>query len=546
MRRGLWPEAIGAFRQAIVAQPDCAEAHDGLGTAAWWLDDQGTVLEARETAFRLYREAGDLRAAGRVATYVALDHADYHGDVAVAAGWLSRGERLLRSLEPSPELALLKLYQGFIRLMFHGDVTAARELHAQGIAIANQLGNFDMQMMGLALDGLICVREGRVEEGMRCMDEAMASAVAGEMSDLVAVGNTCCALIYACEAVADYDRATQWCQQSLEFMKRTGITSLFSVCRNYYATVLIWKGEWEEAEAELSAALRELVNARPQYTKEGQAKLGELRRRQGRFDEAEALLTQAEPHQMALLSRGALALDRGDAATAIDYAQRFMRRISDEDQAEHVFGLDLLLRAHLLRGDLPAAEDALAQLEQTALAVGTRALLATATAVRGLIAGAKGNPDMARGMLEDAADLFVASDDAYDAARVRLDLAGVLLALGRDGPALEQAVMAQDVFRRLGAVHHADLASRFIASMSTSLGAPPAVASLPNGLTAREAEVLWLLAAGKTNQDIADALVLSVRTVERHISTIYQKLELKGQAARAAAAAFALGLRSPA
>jgi DNA-binding NarL/FixJ family response regulator len=545
MRRGAWLEAAAVFRDVIATEPSCAEAHEGLGTAAWWVDDQATVLEARENAFRLYREQGDARSAGRLATHIALDHADYHGDVAVASGWLSRAERLLQGIEPPSEYALMKLYQSYISLMFHNDAPAARVLHAEGSLLASQHASFDVQMLALALDGLICVREGRVADGMRCMDEAMASAVGGEMSDLVAIGNTCCALIYACEAVADYDRATQWCRQTLEFMQRTGISSLFSVCRNYYATVLIWKGAWDEAEAELTAAIQELSSARQHYTREGLAKLGELRRRQGRLEEAEALLARAEPHQMALLSRGALALDRDDAASAIDFAQRFLRRISEEDQAERVFGLELLLRAHLRNGDLASAGEDLQALEKTSASVGTRALRATATAGRGLFARARGDLEDARRALEDAADLFAASDDAFDAARVRLDLSAVLRDLGRDAGALEQAVMAQDALRRLGAMHHAELAGRVIQSMSGGLGAPPVQTSLPHGLTAREAEVLWLLAAGKTNQDIAEALVLSVRTVERHISTIYQKLQLHGQAARAAAAAFALNLKTP-
>jgi DNA-binding NarL/FixJ family response regulator len=127
---------------------------------------------------------------------------------------------------------------------------------------------------------------------------------------------------------------------------------------------------------------------------------------------------------------------------------------------------------------------------------------------------------------------------------VRLSLAGALRQQGRDASALEQAMIAQTTFKRLGAQLYADAASAVLADLSRGLGAPPQASQLPYGLTPREAEVLWLIAAGKTNQEIAEELVLSIRTVERHISTVYEKLQLTGRAARASAAAIAAQLRS--
>jgi ATP/maltotriose-dependent transcriptional regulator MalT len=363
------------------------------------------------------------------------------------------------------------------------------------------------------------------------------------MSDLPAIGNTCCFLLYACEAVGDYDRAAQWCERAREFCRRLGMDAFFAICRNYYATVLIWKGDWEAADAELSAALRELQVIRPGYAMESLAKLGELRRKQGRLEEAEALFQQADPHRLSLMGRAALALDRADPQTALDLLDRQIRRIGEEDVGERAFALSLRVNAQLMMGDTTAATASLSDLETAVSLTGTQPLRATVNGARGAVARALGRLDKAKLHYEDAVDLFEASNADFDAARLRLELADILRELGRDSTALEQAIMAQGVFKRLGAAGYAERSAILIDSLAGNLGELPR-GPLPHGLTPREAEVLWLIAAGKTNQEIAEDLVLSIRTVERHISTIYEKLNLSGRAARASAAAIAVSLRA--
>jgi DNA-binding NarL/FixJ family response regulator len=541
--RGEWVVAAEAFRRAL-AENEAPEALEGLGTALWWVDDQNNVLEARERAYRLYRTAGDARSAARIATALAIDYADFRQDMAVCSGWLQRAERLLGEVETSPEHGWYELYHGFISLMFENDIAAAWRHQEMAAGLGQRLGVLDIQMMSIALEGLIQIREGKIADGMRHLDEAMTAAVGGEMSDLAAIGMTCCSLIYACEAVADYDRAGQWCDRAREFCRRLGLDLFFAICRNYYATVLIWKGDWAEAEVELVAAMRAMEGMRPDYLRESLAKLGELRRRQGRTEEAESLLMRAEPHRLALIGRAALALDRADPQSAIDLLDRSLRRIGEEDQAERVFSLDLMIRAYLSLGESSAVQAALDDLESTARKAGTQPLRATANATRGAVEMAHGDIDAARRCFEDAIDDFEAMGADFDAARVRLSLAGALRQQGRDASALEQAMIAQTTFKRLGAQLYADAASAVLADLSRGLGAPPQASQLPYGLTPREAEVLWLIAAGKTNQEIAEELVLSIRTVERHISTVYEKLQLTGRAARASAAAIAAQLRS--
>lgn len=538
-----WPAARDSLTRAADALPT-GEVFELLGRACWWQDDGKAAMEAREASYRLYREEGDLYATARLATLIGVDYWDFRGDSAVANGWLQRAETLLADLETSDDHGWMHVYRGYASLMFANDIAEARRRLELVAGLSPRLRNVDIDTMAVALRGLVLIREGLVTEGMRYIDEAMTGAVGGDMSDLAAIGNTCCSMIYACEAVADYDRAAQWCERAREFSRRLGMEAFFAICRNYYATVLIWRGNWSEADVELSAALRELQTNRPTYALESLAKLGELRRRQGRIAEAEEIFLQAEPHRTAVHGRAALALDRGDVQTATDLLQRLLRRLSEEDMAARVFVLELLVRVRLQADDLPGAEAILPEINALVAQIATTPMAAVAAAAKGTVNRHRGDLEEARKCFEDAIDLYIGSEATFDAACVRLDCAEVLEAQGRVDAAMHQAMLAHTAFTQLGAGLYRDRSSQVVARLSSAMGAPPAASKLPHGLTAREAEVLWLIAAGKTNQDIARELVLSVRTVERHISTVYEKLGLHGRAARASAASIAVGLHA--
>jgi len=542
LARGDWQGAREAFSGAIAFVPS-AEALEGLGKACWWQDDQAAVFEAREQAFRLYREAGDALGAGRLATLIGFDYADYRGDLAVCDGWLQRAETLLKDEPPCEEQAWLYLYQGFIVLMFEDDIERSTERIEQVVALLPALKSIDLDMMTVGLRGLLAIRKGDIATGLRLFDEAMTAALDGEMKDLVAVGNLSCTLIYACEAIADYDRARQWCERTREFCKRMGLDTVFSICRTYYATTLIWRGEWEAADTELTAAMRELEPSRPSYVQDSLARLGELRRRQGRLEEAEALFSQAGPHRTALLGLASMAFDRGEMTEAIDLLSRVLRRVGVEDRAERVFVLALLSRARAAVGQMEEARVLLHEMGELSGLVGTRPLAATVLATRAFVAATAADWPMAQACFEDALDLFEAAEARFEAAGTRLELARVLQAQSRRAAATEQAMMAQTAFGALGARGGFEESAALLRDLSDGL-AETSSAPLPNGITAREGEVLWLIAAGRTNQEIADDLVLSVRTVERHISTIYEKLGLHGRSARASAAAAAVQLRT--
>jgi len=381
------------------------------------------------------------------------------------------------------------------------------------------VGAVDVEMLALALEGLSLVSSGAVADGMRRLDAAAAAAVGGEMTDADSIETVCCLLIDACKRVRDLDRAQEWCLRVREIAERFGDRQMFAVCRTHYADILLTQGDFARAEAELEAAIGELGALRPGKDADALVRLAELRRRQGRPAEAEDLLARAHDHQLHALVAGLLALDRGDTAEAAAAAARFLRRIGAGDRFERVAGLELLVRASVARGDLDRAREAAAALDAAAALVGTAPLRAAALLAWGRIAAAEGETAAAAAFLEDAADLSAAVGARYDAALARLELAACLHAAGEEERARSAGRAAREALRSLGAAAPAEA------------GAGP--------LSPREREVVRLLARGRSNGEIAAELVLSVRTVERHVANAYAKIGVSGRTARAAATAWA-------
>lgn len=546
LARGAWKDAYANFAAAL-HQTEIPEALEGLGLAAWWLDDAAVTFHSRERAYHLYRQCGEYQGAARVASYLAYDYYSFRGEYAIANGWLQRAHRLLTGLDAVPEQGLLAIYEGYFALMLHNDTTTAQRLGTQAAALGRTLGVIDLEMLALALEGLAQVSAGNIAEGMRCLDESTMAAVSGEMTDPDASVTVCCYLIYACERVRDYDRAAQWCDYMKDVSLRWRYPMMFSYCRMHYAGVLIWRGDWAEAEATLLAATNDLIATRPAEAAEGIVRLADLRRRQGRFGEAATLFVQAESHpfrltgdHLALLGRAALALDQGDAAAALHMVERFLRQIPAENRTERTAALELLVLAHVARGDQAHAQIALAELETLATTIATDALRAAANFMAGIIAAADGKHDTACHHFEDAVNLYKRSGASFETARARIELARALLALGRTEAAGQQARKAYDVLQGLGAAPEADRAASLLGDIEAVPPKQGNLISKLDWLTPREIDVLRLIVAGKSNQEIATVLVLSVRTIERHISNIYQKMGVSGKAARAAATAYAL------
>jgi LuxR family maltose regulon positive regulatory protein len=533
---GDWEGARAAFEESL-AEHETPEALEGMGWAGHMLNQDRLTFDARERAYRLYIERGDKGAAARLAALLAADCLLFRGEPAVANGWLQRAHSLIDGLEPGVDHGWVAIHEGHIAVSLEEDTAKARQLAARAVELGRRFGAPELEMLGLGLEGRALVSDGELERGMHRLDEATTVALAGEARLLYCVAWACCYLVSACERVRDYERAAQWCTRVGEFCGRHDIF-LLNTCRAHYASVLSWQGRWDEAESQLTAAVEGLQASRPPMVGDALARLGELRRRQGRLAEAEALFTRSETHTLSLLGRAALALDRGQAAEAAELADRYLRRFPGAGRVERGAGLELAIRALAALGEYDHADDQLRELREIAARARTRPILAAVHSSEGTLAAARDDHDAALRSFEDALDVLTACEAQFEAGRVRLDLVATLTALGRHDRARREAEAALADFQAMGANWERARAETMLAGLRKRRAPLPAdVTDSPlAALSGRELEVLGLVAEGLTNRDIAQRLVLSEHTVNRHVANILRKLGLNSRTAAASLA----------
>jgi LuxR family maltose regulon positive regulatory protein len=533
---GDWEGARARFEESL-AESETPEALEGMGWVGHMLNEDRLTFDSRERAYRLYLDRGDKGSAARMAAWLAADCLLFRGEPAVANGWLQRAHSLIDGLEPGVDHGWLAIHEGHMAVALDEDTDKGRQLAARAVELGRTFGAPELEMLGLGLEGRALVSEGELEKGMRRLDEATTVALAGETPLLYCVAWACCYLISACERVRDYERAAQWCARVGDFCGEHDIF-LLNTCRAHYASVLSWQGRWEEAESQLGAAVEGLQTSRPPMVGDALARLGELRRRQGRVADAEALFARSETHSLTLLGCAALALDRDQAAEAVALTDRYLRRFPDPSRVERSAGLEIAIRAFVRLGEHEQATEALEQLRELAARARTRPLLAAVSSSEGTLAMSRSEPDAARRSFEDALDLLTACDARFEGARVRLDLASALVALGRADAARRETEAALAVFEELGAEDERRRAEALLAKLrGTHAPRRTEVAGTPlEQLSERELEVLRLVADGLTNHAIAERLVISEHTVNRHVANILRKLGLGSRTAAASLA----------
>jgi DNA-binding CsgD family transcriptional regulator len=526
LARSDWRRARELF-EAALRQQERADALDGLGRALHFGGDYREAIELTERAFAAYRAEGRVEEAADRARWLAFLHGAVNANMAVAAGWMARAASLLDGTEQSAGHGWLLIDQA----PFTEDLHDRERLAAAALAIARRFGDADLEFDAMALLGESYVAGGRVAEGMALLDQAMTAVSSGEVRGIVAVGDIVCRLLSACEFALDLSRAEEWMSVAIGFEAWKDWVS--PVCRNHYGGILVAAGRWSEAEEELTAAMRTFERSYRLMRQSPLVKLGDLRVRQGRLDEARRLLEGQESHPIARRALAMIAFARGETELAADLVRLCLEAAAPTDPA-CATALELLVRIRLARGEVAAAAEARDRLAELASASGDERASAFARLAEGLVANSARDP--ATHSLQEAQRRFEAQNLPFEAGRARLELARALAAHSPQA-ATAEARAALRTFERIGARAEADAAAAFL----RQLGAGGRGGARSSGaLTRREKDVLALLAEGCSNAEIAERLVISRRTAEHHVASILSKLDLRS---RAEAAAYAVRAR---
>lgn len=526
-----WAEARAGFATARERDDLGADDLAALAECAWWQGDVDECLSIYEEAYRLYLH-GDSRRA-RPAAKLAMELAFFwflRGEAAIGSGWISRARRLLDDEPECVEKAYLRT-MAIDEALVAADFDAAIEIAGQTVDAGNRYGDETLTALGLAGEGIARVKRGEVSQGLATLDEAMLPVVAGRVDPGYA-GNIYCQLMSMCHELADFRRAQEWTDTTTRWCEGFPDAVMFlGVCRVHRAQLMQVRGDWAQAEEEALRLCDELASMNVDAVGEGYYELGEVRRQRG--DLARAEESYARAHEMGRDPQPGLALLRLAQERIDDAAQAISGALAT--------AVDPLLRARLRDAqveialateDLDTAEAATGELEGAADRYGSSGLVGAAIQARGAVALARGDHEGALRHLNDACRRWREVGARHREARVRVQLARTHRAMGDHDAAERELDAAGDEFERLGAERDAEHV--------ISLRSEPA---LPGGLTAREVEVLRLVAAGMTNKEVAETLYVSQKTVARHLSNIFTKLQVSSRTA-AAAYAFEHGLAS--
>jgi LuxR family transcriptional regulator, maltose regulon positive regulatory protein len=500
---GEWKKAKGFLEEALISDKS-AEAYEELAWACWWLNDAPAVFNYRSKAYSLFLESNDKFGASRTASWIGLDYLEFKGEFAVATGWFKRAESLLEGTADSWELGFIKILKA--RLVYEVDknIELAIKLLDETRELSKSIKSIDGEMLAGALKGFILVMEGRISEGMPLLDEATLLAVTSEEADIKFTTIACCYLIDACERIRDFERAGQWCNNVKEICRRWNYREMFSTCRVKYAGVLIWQGDWKGAEDELLSAASDFEEIRPLQVNACTVRLADLKRRQGKWNEAEILLKKVESHPLKFLFHASLYFDKGDYENALNTAEKYLRRFPVSKKAERTTGIELLLRIYLKLGKLEEAETLLNELREISDAVNTLPIKAALLRAEGNFNFASGRKDKARQNLEDAIDIYDRIKLPFESARTRLTLSEVLIKINSLTHAEAELNEAMKALKSLGAEKDFEKARSLLKNLYKDK-----VYEIDKNkfeFTGRELEVLKLIAEGKNNEEIAEKL----------------------------------------
>ena len=516
-----WADAYAAYRKADPTNlgPEDLEA---FADAAWWTSRLEESLDLRRRAFLAYQVAGAHRRAGYCAWFLAYDYL-IKNEWPDASGWLKRAQRCLAHDPDCLESGFLALLESNVAEA-EGDSEAALAHARRGLEIGQALKSPDLIAMATQTVGGVLINTGNVREGTGLLDEAMVVVLAGEISPLY-TGWIFCSALNQCIRIADLSRAIRWADGAREWCEKQAREMPYQgLCRLYRVEVAALRGAWDAAESDAARACEELLAYEPMLAAGAHYAMGEIRLRRGDLAEAEKSFLRA--HELGRDPQPGLALLRlaqgKSAAAAAALRVALAGGDGGLDRARLLAAkVDVALKA----GDLGSAESAAEELAAITADANSSVIDAMTALATGTVKLARDDVDGAVYSARRALVLYQDLKLPYETAYARMLLGEASRAAGDEDRARLEFEAARSAFEQLAAKRDA---RRVTALLSN---APPA-----GGLSARETEVLRLVAAGKTNKHIAAELSLSEHTISRHLQNIFTKL---GVSTRAAATAFA-------
>lgn len=497
---------------------------DRLARAAYLTGQIDAASEAWERTHHAFLERGDIAAAVRCAFWLGLTLVQ-RSEHARGGGWLARAHRVLE------EASLDCVEQGYLRVpaalqtLEGGDPEAAYRSFVEITQVADRFGDADLRALGRLGQGRSLVMHGQVARGLAALDEAMVAVTTGEGSPLAA-GIVYCTMIIACRAIFDLRRMQEWTSVLSRWCaSHQDLKPYRGQCLVHRSEIMQMRGEWADAMDEVRQACEHLSDP-PGDPVLGMAlyQQAELLRLRGELAQAERCYREASgcghttQPGLALLRLAQGRLD--DASAAIG------RTVTEaEGPVERSRVLSAYVEIKLAAGDVGAARATMDELHEIAAAFDSPYLRAVVGYAHGSVLLAEGDAGAAYVALRRAWAAWHELEAPYETARVRLQMARACSQLGDQDTAVMELDAARQIFEQLSAAPALEQVRELTGrATSRSVG----------GLTPREVEVLRLVATGATNREIADSLVISEKTVARHVSNIFTKLSLSSRAAATA------------
>jgi DNA-binding NarL/FixJ family response regulator len=522
-QRRAWEQARDSLTQADAVSPLEPADLQFLAIAAYLSGDDPGSIAAWSRAYQELLAARDVEAAARCAFWQAFQLFNA-GEAARAGGWLARAQRLLA--EFGDDCAAQGLVQTLtaVQLLHGGDPAGAQAGFAEALRTGQRFADRDVETLGRLGQGQSLIELGQSDEGMRLLDEVMVAVTANEVSPVVA-GLAYCAMIGVCRERFDLRRAAEWTAALSEWCgAQPELVAYRGHCLIHRSELLQLRGSWADALREAVAARERLSEPTPQpalgmaYYQEAEMQRlgGELEAAENGYREAVRWGSGRQPG-FALLR---LVQGRLDAARAV------ITRLLDEtgDTAGRCRLLPAYIEICIAGSDVAAARVAADELSGLADEHGAAYVRATAAHALGSVLLAEGQPRAAHAALRSACETWQDLEVPYETARTRELVAKMCDQLGDEDSAQMELAAARTIFEQLGAAPDLARLDRLHPESTAGRG----------GLTAREIEVLRLVASGKTNRAIAQDLVISDKTVARHVSNMLAKLDLPSRSAATA------------